>query len=104
MRGDERMIADTPIARPRNTSSKPVMARAPERENRELQGQYRGAAADGLVLAPPSGLMHRLHIPASIAPTGSGDAGLGPARHLEGNETRWYQVPGVIFAPSGKQS
>ena len=41
MRGDERMIADTPIARPPNTSSKPVMARAPQRENREWQGQYR---------------------------------------------------------------
>ena len=40
MRGDERMIADTPIARPRNTSSKPVMARLPEREDREWQGQY----------------------------------------------------------------
>jgi len=39
MRGDERMIADTPIARPRNTSSKPVMARAPAREDREWQGQ-----------------------------------------------------------------
>jgi alkanesulfonate monooxygenase SsuD/methylene tetrahydromethanopterin reductase-like flavin-dependent oxidoreductase (luciferase family) len=42
MRGDERMIADTPIARPRNTSSKPVMARAPEREDRDWQGQYWG--------------------------------------------------------------
>jgi hypothetical protein len=42
MRGDERMIADTPIARPRNTSSKPVMARAPERENRDWHGQYWG--------------------------------------------------------------
>jgi murein L,D-transpeptidase YcbB/YkuD len=41
LRGDERMIADTPIARPPNTSSKPVMARAPQRENREWQGQYR---------------------------------------------------------------
>ncbi len=40
MRNDERMIADTPIARPRNTSSKPVMARLPEREDREWQGQY----------------------------------------------------------------
>jgi len=42
MRGDERMIADTPIARPRNASSKPVMARAPApaREDREWQGQY----------------------------------------------------------------
>ena len=40
MRGDERMIADTPIARPQNTSSKPVMARLPEREDREWQGQY----------------------------------------------------------------
>ena len=40
MRGDERMIADTPIARPHNTSSKPVMARLPEREDREWQGQY----------------------------------------------------------------
>jgi hypothetical protein len=35
------MIADTPIARPQNASSKPVMARAPAREDRELQGQYR---------------------------------------------------------------
>ena len=42
MRGDERMIADTPIARPRDTGSKPVMARAPERENRDWQGQYWG--------------------------------------------------------------
>jgi L,D-transpeptidase YcbB len=41
MRNDERMIADTPIARPQNASSKPVMARAPAREDRELQGQYR---------------------------------------------------------------
>jgi murein L,D-transpeptidase YcbB/YkuD len=40
MRGDERMIADTPIARPQNASSKPVMARLPEREDREWQGQY----------------------------------------------------------------
>jgi murein L,D-transpeptidase YcbB/YkuD len=40
MRGDERMIADTPIARPRNANSKPVMARLPEREDREWQGQY----------------------------------------------------------------
>jgi murein L,D-transpeptidase YcbB/YkuD len=40
MRGDERMIADTPIARPHNASSKPVMARLPEREDREWQGQY----------------------------------------------------------------
>ena len=40
MRGDERMIADTPVARPRNASSKPVMARAPAREDREWQGQY----------------------------------------------------------------
>jgi L,D-transpeptidase YcbB len=31
MRNDERMIADTPIARPQNASSKPVMARAPAR-------------------------------------------------------------------------
>jgi hypothetical protein len=44
LRGDERMIADTPIARPRNTSSKPVMARLPSREDDEWQGryQYRG--------------------------------------------------------------
>jgi len=44
MRGDERMIADTPVARPHNASSKPVMARLPEREDREWQGQdqYRG--------------------------------------------------------------
>ena len=43
MRNDERMIADTPIARPQNASSKPVMARAPApaREDREWQGQYR---------------------------------------------------------------
>ena len=41
MRNDERMIADTPIARPQNASSKPVMARAPAREDREFQGQYR---------------------------------------------------------------
>jgi murein L,D-transpeptidase YcbB/YkuD len=40
MRNDERMIADTPIARPQNASSKPVMARLPEREDREWQGQY----------------------------------------------------------------
>ena len=40
MRGDERMIADTPIARPRNTSSKPVMARLPSRANREWQAPY----------------------------------------------------------------
>jgi murein L,D-transpeptidase YcbB/YkuD len=40
MRGDERMIADTPIARPHNASSKPVMARVPQREDREWQGQY----------------------------------------------------------------
>jgi murein L,D-transpeptidase YcbB/YkuD len=37
MRNDERMIADTPIARPRDTGSKPVMARLPERENRETR-------------------------------------------------------------------
>jgi len=44
MRDDERMIADTPIARPHNASSKPVMARLPEREDREWQeqDQYRG--------------------------------------------------------------
>jgi murein L,D-transpeptidase YcbB/YkuD len=49
MRGDQRMIADTPVARPPNASSKPVMARLPQREDREygeLQGQdqyqYRG--------------------------------------------------------------
>ena len=40
MRGDERVIADTPIARPRNTSSKPVMARLPSRANREWQAPY----------------------------------------------------------------
>jgi murein L,D-transpeptidase YcbB/YkuD len=40
MRGDERMIADTPIARPRDTGSKPVMARLPQREDREFEGQY----------------------------------------------------------------
>jgi murein L,D-transpeptidase YcbB/YkuD len=40
MRGDERMIADTPVARPRNTSGKPVMARLPSRENREWQEPY----------------------------------------------------------------
>jgi murein L,D-transpeptidase YcbB/YkuD len=40
MRGDERMVADIPIARPRNASSKPVMARLPQREDREWQGQY----------------------------------------------------------------
>jgi murein L,D-transpeptidase YcbB/YkuD len=43
MRSDERMIADTPIARPHNSSSKPVMARLPQREDRESgewQGQY----------------------------------------------------------------
>jgi hypothetical protein len=34
------MIADTPIARPHNASSKPVMARVPQREDREWQGQY----------------------------------------------------------------
>jgi hypothetical protein len=42
MRSDERMIADTPIARPHNASSKPVMARLPDREDREWQGQYQG--------------------------------------------------------------
>jgi len=47
MRGDERMIADTPIARPQNSSSRPVMARLPQREDREYgesqdQYQYRG--------------------------------------------------------------
>ena len=67
LRGDERMIADTPIARPRNTSGKPVMARVPERENREWQGQYNGVA-DGLTLTPPSGLTHRLRIAASTVP------------------------------------
>jgi murein L,D-transpeptidase YcbB/YkuD len=40
MRGDGRMIADTPIPRPQNASSKPVMARLPEREDRGWQGQY----------------------------------------------------------------
>jgi murein L,D-transpeptidase YcbB/YkuD len=39
MRGDQRMIADTPIARPHNASSKPVMARLPQREDRGWQGQ-----------------------------------------------------------------
>ena len=47
MRNDERMIADTPIARPRNTSSKPVMARLPEREDREWQGQYQYRGGGG---------------------------------------------------------
>ena len=47
MRGDERMVADTPVARPRNASSKPVMARLPQRDygDREYgdwQGQYQG--------------------------------------------------------------
>jgi murein L,D-transpeptidase YcbB/YkuD len=45
MRGDERMIADTPVARPRNASSKPVMARLPQREDREYrewQGRDQG--------------------------------------------------------------
>jgi murein L,D-transpeptidase YcbB/YkuD len=63
MRNDERMIADTPIARPQNASSKPVMARAPAREpareDRELQGQSRnggwfafGAAERSFASAP----------------------------------------------------
>jgi murein L,D-transpeptidase YcbB/YkuD len=52
MRNDERMIADTPIARPQNASSKPVMARAPQREDREYgewqgQDQYRGGGSFG---------------------------------------------------------
>ena len=47
MRGDERMVADTPIARPQNTSSKPVMARGPSRENRYWQGQYWGGRFGG---------------------------------------------------------
>ncbi|HEY7231305.1 MAG TPA: L,D-transpeptidase family protein [Pseudolabrys sp.] len=42
MHNDERMIADTPIARPRNTSSRPVMARLPQREEREWQRPYQG--------------------------------------------------------------
>jgi murein L,D-transpeptidase YcbB/YkuD len=59
MRNDERMIADTPIARPHNASSKPVMARAPVREDREWQGQARnggwfayGAAERSYASAP----------------------------------------------------
>jgi murein L,D-transpeptidase YcbB/YkuD len=43
MRGDQGMIADTPIARPHNASGKPVMVRLPQREDRESgewQGQY----------------------------------------------------------------
>src|SRR5262245_40649200 len=40
MRGDERMVADTPIARPRNASSKPVMARVPDRQYVYTQRQY----------------------------------------------------------------
>jgi murein L,D-transpeptidase YcbB/YkuD len=50
MRGDERMIADTPIARPQNSSSKPVMARLPQREDREYgewQGQYQYRGGGG---------------------------------------------------------
>jgi L,D-transpeptidase YcbB len=50
MRNDERMIADTPIARPQNASSKPVMARAPQRDDREYgewQGQYQYQGGGG---------------------------------------------------------
>jgi hypothetical protein len=50
MRGDERMIADTPIARPQNSSSKPVMARLPQRDDREYgewQGQYQYRGGSG---------------------------------------------------------
>jgi murein L,D-transpeptidase YcbB/YkuD len=41
MHGDQRMIADMPIARPHNASSKPVMARLPQREARDDRGEYR---------------------------------------------------------------
>jgi murein L,D-transpeptidase YcbB/YkuD len=46
MRGDQRMIADTPVARPPNASSKPVMARLPSQEDDGWQGryQYRGGS------------------------------------------------------------
>ena len=58
MRGDERMIADTPIARPQNSSSKPVMARAPARDDREGQDQnrdqYRGGGWFGFGAAERS--------------------------------------------------
>src|SRR5262245_33508046 len=40
MRGDERMVADTPIARSRSNSSKPVMARVPDRQYVYTQRQY----------------------------------------------------------------
>ena len=69
MRGDERMIADTPIARPRNTSSKPVMARLPSRET--VSGGTRTGTG---VLAAPSALTQPLRTGRSIAPSGSGDA------------------------------
>jgi murein L,D-transpeptidase YcbB/YkuD len=42
MRNDDRMVADMPVARPRDTGSKPVMARLPERETREGQDPFRG--------------------------------------------------------------
>jgi L,D-transpeptidase YcbB len=54
MRDDERMIADTPVARPRDESSKPVMARLPQREDRERQGQYRGGGWFGFGAAEQS--------------------------------------------------
>jgi murein L,D-transpeptidase YcbB/YkuD len=50
MRGDQGVIADTPIARPQNASGKPVMARLPQRENREDgegQGQYQYRGGGG---------------------------------------------------------
>jgi murein L,D-transpeptidase YcbB/YkuD len=40
MRNDERMIADTPIARPQNASSKPVMARLPSRQTYESRDDF----------------------------------------------------------------
>ena len=46
---------------------------------------------------------HPLRIAASIAPSGSGDAGLGSAKCLGGNGTRWYQVPGAIFGNNMKK-
>jgi murein L,D-transpeptidase YcbB/YkuD len=56
MRNDERMIADTPIARPRNASSKPVMARLPQHDDDEWQGQYgdRGGGWFGFGVAEQS--------------------------------------------------
>ena len=47
MRGDQRMIADMPVARPPNASSKPVMARLPSREDSESQGQYQYRGSGG---------------------------------------------------------